>query len=156
MSERNVMPNDPFKKARTPFQALTTLETTTPKEAESVTDPNEQKVADTSKTTDNSKKNTKKPKKSTAPKETTAHNPEPTPEKPKREKVGFYWEHDLHEEARSCAHHVSEFVNISHFSEEAARTLIKVMRDKHNNGKPFPPLPPEVKARLRGGRPAGS
>ena len=71
-----------------------------------------QKVADTSKSTDNSKKKTKKTKQSTAPKEATTNSPAPTTEKPKREKVGFYWEYDLHEEARSCAHHVSEFVNI--------------------------------------------
>ena len=162
MAERDVMPNNPFKKARTPFEAITSLGTESQEEkategqeevavveGKKAAEPRLRVVEATKKG-----KSEKKPR-AKALKQTTKPSPR-TGEKPKRGKVGFYWDSGLHEEALSCAHYVADFVNISHFSEEAARALLQRMREKYNDGKPFPPLPPEVKARLRGGRPPGS
>ena len=79
-----------------------------------------------------------------------------TKEKVKSIRVGFYLPVDLDAEVEAIAHGLPEFVNKSHFAEAALRALVEQMRKNHNEGKPFPPLPPEIKARLKGGRPAGS
>ncbi len=74
-------------------------------------------------------------------------------------KVGFTLPVDVLEEMESIVARLMaypEYLTNSKAAEQSLRAWILDMRTKHNNGEPFPLLPPDAKPKRKGGRPRGS
>lgn len=81
-----------------------------------------------------------------------------TPEEPKK-RIAFYVPVSMADEIQSTVVHLAGYphmLTMGKLAELAFPMVLEDLRQKHNDGKPFPPLPEKVKAKIKGGRPVGS